>query len=72
MHQAYQATIEPAKVAKDWRKVMGANEWLADHQLREGDSGAARALLQAAVKAAETGDLKEERKGLRRKLEGLA
>ena len=70
--EAYQAALEPAKASKDWRKVMGANEWLADQQIREGDSGAARALLQAAVKAAETGDLKEERKGLRRKIEGLA
>ena len=70
--EACEAVLEPAKVAKDWRKVMEANSWLAEQQLRGGDTSAAKALLQNAVTAAETGDLREERKGLRRKLEGLA
>jgi tetratricopeptide (TPR) repeat protein len=70
--EAYQAAIGPANAAQDWRKVMGANEWLAEQQIKEGDNSAARALLNAAVQAAESGDLREERKGLRRKLEALA
>ena len=70
--EAYEAVLEPAKVAKDWRKVMEANSWLAEQQIRGGDTSAAKALLQNAVAAADTGNLREERKGLRRKLEGLA
>ena len=70
--EAYQAAIAPANAAQDWRKVMGANEWRAEQQIKEGDNSAAKVLLKAAVQAAESGNLREEKKGLRRKLEALA
>ena len=70
--EAYQAAIAPANAAQDWRKVMGANEWLAEQQIKEGDKTAARVLLNKAVEAADSGDLRDAQKGLRRKLEALA
>lgn len=63
--------IKHATATKDWRKVMQANENLAAFEAEKGDKSAAQKLLQAAIAAAEAGDLREERKGLRRKLEEL-
>ena len=48
---------------------MEAAESLADLHMARGQKGEAAKLLQQAMQAAETGNLREERKGLRRKLE---
>jgi hypothetical protein len=58
--------------AKDWRKVVGANETLATLAAERGAVADARGHLQAALEAADAGGLKEERKGLRRKLDELS
>ena len=69
--QALEACIAPATQARDWRKVLTANSTLASVAEQRGNAGAARARLSAAVKAAEAGGLKEERKQLRRRLDQL-
>ena len=63
--------IPAANAAKDWRKAMVANEMLADLSQDRGDGDGARRFLGAALEAAEKGAFKEERKGLRRKLDQL-
>lgn len=65
-------SIPAATAAKDWRKVMVANELLADLAQGRSDQDGARRFLTAALEAAEKGSFKEERKGLRRKLDQLA
>ncbi|MEL6341658.1 MAG: tetratricopeptide repeat protein [Myxococcota bacterium] len=64
-------SLPKAQQAKDWRKVIGANQMLARFAAERGDKNGARTLLQAALKAADAGNLKEERKGIRRQLESL-
>ncbi len=60
-----------AQAAKDWRKVMGASEMLATLSIERGNKDAAKQQLEQALAAADAGGLKEERKGLRRKLDEL-
>ena len=60
-----------ARNTKDWRKVMQASEQLSGLEMDRGDKGAAANFLQEAIKAAEAGNLREERKGLRKKLDDL-
>jgi tetratricopeptide (TPR) repeat protein len=60
-----------ARTTKDWRRVMEASEHLADLAMEGGDKPAAAKLLQDALNAAETANLKEERKGLRRRLDDI-
>ncbi|MCB9777505.1 MAG: hypothetical protein H6742_02980 [Alphaproteobacteria bacterium] len=67
-----EACLAPAAASKDWRKVMGAHDLLADIAQGKGDADGARRHLEQALDAADKGGLKEERKGLRRKLESLA
>lgn len=69
--QAVEASIAPATQAKDWRKVLTANSTLASVAEQRGNVGTARARLQAAIQAAESGGLKEDRKRLRRQLDQL-
>jgi tetratricopeptide (TPR) repeat protein len=63
--------IPLAQAAKDWRKVMGACETLATLSIERGNKEAAKQQLEQALAAADAGGLKEERKGLRRKLDEL-
>lgn len=67
----YKQAVGPATESKDWRKVVAANQQLAAISQDKGDTGAARGFLQAALQGAEKGGLKEERKGIRRKLDQL-
>ena len=69
--EALKAGLRHAEQAKDWKKVVGANEALADLEIARGQAANARVLLDRALKAADKGDLKDLRKGLRRKLEQL-
>ncbi len=69
--QALEASIAPATQARDWRKVLTANSTLATVAEQRGNMDAARTRLNAAIKAAEAGSLKEERKNLRRRLDQL-
>jgi len=69
--ETLKASLEPSTATKDWRKVMAANQQLATLAEERGEIDRARALLEAALKAAETGNLKEERKPIRRKLDAL-
>jgi tetratricopeptide (TPR) repeat protein len=68
---SFREALPHAQKTKDFRKVMLASEHLANIALDRGDKPAAARLLNDAIKAAEAGDLREERKGLRRKLEEL-
>lgn len=68
----YKQAVGPATESKDWRKVVAANQQLAAISEEKGDTGAARGFLQAAIQGAEQGGLKEERKGLRKKLDQLS
>jgi tetratricopeptide (TPR) repeat protein len=60
-----------AQKTKDLRKVMQASEQLAGLDMDRGDKAAAVRHLNEAIKAAEAANLREERKGLRRKLEEI-
>lgn len=51
---------------------MEASEQLAGIEVKRGNKPGASRFLQDAIAAAEQGNFKEERKGLRRKLEELA
>lgn len=68
---ALRASIGPASETRDWRKVMVANQRLAELATERGDKAAAKTLYDAAVKAADAGGFKEERKALRRKADHL-
>ena len=69
--EAFKAALPAATQAKDARKIMGCHEALADIAAASGDASTARAQLNAAIKAAEAANLKEERKKLRQKLNRL-
>ena len=68
---ALRASIGPASETRDWRKVMVANQRLAELAVERGDKSAAKTLYDAAVKAADAGGFKEDRKNLRRKADHL-
>ena len=69
--EAFTAALPAAREARDARKVLACSENLADLAIEDGDTDTAKAQLTAALKVAEDGELKEERKRLRRKLERL-
>ncbi|MEQ1502681.1 MAG: tetratricopeptide repeat protein [Myxococcota bacterium] len=58
--------------AKDWRKMCSALEQLATIEERAGNLEVAKKLLNDAVLFAQQGDLREERKNLRKKLDAMA
>lgn len=60
-----------SRTTKDWRKLMEASEALGGIAIERGDKGLAQKMLQAALDAAEEGGLREERKGIRRKLDEI-
>lgn len=69
--EALNSSLAPSKATKDWRKFVAASEQLADMLEAKGDKTKAKALLSSALQAAEEAGMKEERKGLRRKLDQL-
>jgi tetratricopeptide (TPR) repeat protein len=69
--QAFRESLGHAQKTKDFRKVMQASENLAAIELDRGDKPTAVRLLREAIAAAEAANLREERKGLRRKLDEL-
>ena len=68
---AFGAALGLARQAKDPRKIMVICENLATIQLDRGDKKGAEKLLQEALAAAEAASLREERKGIRRRLDEL-
>lgn len=64
-------SIQASTAAKDWRKVCAANRTLGSVAEAQKDVENARKFLQAALAAADSGNLKEERKAIRRKLDSL-
>ena len=70
--EALQSSIGPATAAKDWPKVAGANRTLASVAEAQKDTDRTRSFLQAALQAADAGNLKEQRKEIRKKLDSLA
>jgi len=70
--EVLESALAPATQTKDWRKVMAAHEQLADIAQGKGDGSGAHRHLEEALKAANSGNFKEARKGLRRKLDSLA
>ena len=69
--EAFRGALPAATQAKDWRKVVGANRQLAAYAAGSGDKNAAKRLLQAALAAANSGNLKEERKAIRKQIDSL-
>jgi tetratricopeptide (TPR) repeat protein len=69
--EAFRGSLPVATQAKDWRKVVGANRQLAAFAVARSDRNGARNYLQAALQAASTGQLKEERKAIRKQLDEL-
>jgi len=69
--ESLRGCIDPATQARDWNKVVVANRTLADIEHTGGDLSAARRHLEGALKAAEAGGMKEERKQIRRQLDTL-
>ena len=63
--------MDPATQARDWNKVVVANRTLADIENSNGNVAGARQHLEGALKAAEAGGMKEERKQIRRQLDTL-
>ncbi|MFZ5480709.1 MAG: hypothetical protein ACOZNI_28370 [Myxococcota bacterium] len=68
---SFREALGHAQKTKDHRKVMLASEHLADLEVARGDKAKAQALLGEAIKAAEAANLREERKGLRKKLDEI-
>jgi tetratricopeptide (TPR) repeat protein len=68
---SFREALGHAQKTKDLRKIMQVNESLATIELARGDKASAGRHLNEAIKAAEAANLREERKGLRRKLEEI-
>lgn len=68
---SFREALNHANKTKDLRKVMQASEQLAAIEADRGDKATAIRLLNEAIKAAEAANLREERKGLRKKLDEL-
>jgi tetratricopeptide (TPR) repeat protein len=64
--------LRPAQAVKDWRRMVSALENLATIEEKQGNGETAKKLLADAIGFAEKGDLKEERRTLRRRLDGIA
>lgn len=67
----FSRAVQLAQATKAWPRLVEAADALSDLYVARGQKAEAAKLLQQAVAAAETGNLREERKGLRRKLEDL-
>ncbi len=69
--EAFKAAIQPAEQVKDFRKLAGAQQQLAGIAGKRGDNDTARALLYKAMEAAEAGNLRDERKAIKKQLAAL-
>ncbi len=69
--EVLRAAVGPCAAAKDWRKVVAATKALATFEEERGSNDAAKSLLEKALEAATAGNLKDERKGIRRRIEAL-
>lgn len=69
--RALQAGIKPMQDARDYRKLCSALESLSQIEVRLGNKEAAKRHLTDALQFAQQGDLKEERKNLKKQLESL-
>ena len=58
--------------AKDYRNMCSTLEQLANIEARGGNKDVAKKLLADAINFAQQGDLRDERKSLRKKLDELA
>ncbi len=68
---AFGEALNHSRAAKDWRRFVEASEHLAG-VVAPRDKSAATRLLQDALAVADANNLKEERKGLRKKLDELS
>ncbi len=69
--KALEVALDLALKTRDVPKGLRIRETLADLSLAAGDRDAARAMLGAALAEAEAAELREDRKNLKRKIEGL-
>lgn len=69
--EAFEACLGPAAQAKDMRKLVVARAELGDIAAAQGDKEKARRYYKAGLEEAERAQLKEDRKAIKRKLEGL-
>ncbi len=69
--EAFEACLGPAAQARDQRKLVVARVELGDIAAQQGDKDKARRYYKAALGEAEQAQLKEERKAVKRKLDGL-
>lgn len=63
--------LRPAQAASDWKKMVAALDHLASIEARQGNGPVAKKLLADAIAFAEKGNLREERKALRKKLDEM-
>ncbi len=69
---ALRDALQLAKQTKDARKVVHSSEHLATLALDRGDKRSAEAHLREALQTADGADMKEERKGIRRRLDEIS
>ncbi|MEZ4235713.1 MAG: tetratricopeptide repeat protein [Myxococcota bacterium] len=69
--RTFGAGLRYMQEGKDWRKMCAALDHLATIEQKAGNVDVARKLLTDAVQFAQQGDLREERKELRKKLDAL-
>ena len=70
--QALQNGLRPARDASDWAKTISALDHLAGIEQQQGHADAAKQLLTDALDVAQKAKLKDARKAIRKKLEGMA
>lgn len=68
---AFQACLEPAARVKDVRRLVEAQGEISDILVSEGDLNNARKVLKQGIASAEAANLRDLRKGLKRKLDAL-
>ena len=64
--------LAPARNHKDWPKLISAMDQLAVIESQGGNNAEARTLLNQAIEVASQQNLKDQRKSLRKRLDGLA
>lgn len=68
---SFTQAVGAATQAKDARKLMSSHKFLGELAASRGDTAEATAQFQKALETAESANLKEERKALRKQLDGL-
>lgn len=64
--------LRPMQEAKDWPKMCSALDALANIEERQGNKAVAKKLLTDAIGFAKQANLKEQRKALKKRLDGIA